>query len=126
MSYCRWSTDDFQCDLYVYGDVCGGYTTHVAGNRPVYDEPLPPVVDFHERPDEWMDRRGEVMRMVDAAKREPIGLPHDGWTFNDSTLQGLLERLLALREVGYRFPDYVLDDVRAEIAGAGSVPGVGE
>lgn len=26
MSYCRWSTDDFKCDLYIYEDVAGGWT----------------------------------------------------------------------------------------------------
>ena len=34
MSYCRWSTDNFKCDLYCYEDVNGGFTTHVASNRP--------------------------------------------------------------------------------------------
>ena len=25
MAYCRFSSDDFQCDLYVYADVSGGF-----------------------------------------------------------------------------------------------------
>lgn len=29
MSYCRWSSDNFKCDVYVYADVSGGWTTHV-------------------------------------------------------------------------------------------------
>lgn len=33
MSYCRWSSDHFECDAYVYEDVSGGWTTHVAGRR---------------------------------------------------------------------------------------------
>ena len=33
MSYCRWSSDFFECDVYVYEDVSGGWTTHVAGRR---------------------------------------------------------------------------------------------
>src|SRR5687767_6611694 len=44
MSYCRWSTDDFQCDLYCYEDVSGGFTTHVAGRRKIWDAPLPTQV----------------------------------------------------------------------------------
>ena len=27
MSYCRFSTDDFACDVYAYADVSGGFTT---------------------------------------------------------------------------------------------------
>ena len=36
MSYCRWSSDDFQCDVYVYESVAGGFVTHVAANRVVF------------------------------------------------------------------------------------------
>lgn len=32
MSYCRWSTDHFQCDAYVYESACG-WEIHVAGRR---------------------------------------------------------------------------------------------
>ena len=28
MSYCRWSSDCHQSDVYVYEDVKGGFTTH--------------------------------------------------------------------------------------------------
>ncbi len=31
MSYCRWSTDEFRCDLYIYANVNGYWTIHVAG-----------------------------------------------------------------------------------------------
>ncbi len=33
MSYCRWSSDNTNCDLYCYEDCSGGFTTHVAGFR---------------------------------------------------------------------------------------------
>lgn len=33
MSYCRFSSDGFNCDVYVYEDCAGGWTTHVAANR---------------------------------------------------------------------------------------------
>lgn len=32
MSYCRWSSDNWKCDLYCYEDA-NGYITHVADNR---------------------------------------------------------------------------------------------
>lgn len=86
MSYCRWSSDNFECDLYCYSDVNGGYTTHVAGRR----------------------RQGDEL--------VAIGLPHDGKTFNDATLEEFKERLLSLRAAGYSFPNYVLETVDAEIA----------
>lgn len=35
MSFCRFSTNGFRCDLYVYEDARGGVTIHVAGRRKV-------------------------------------------------------------------------------------------
>ena len=39
MSYCRWSTDSFDCDIYAYQHTDGGYRVHVSRNRLV--KPLP-------------------------------------------------------------------------------------
>src|SRR5690348_16129614 len=44
MSYCRWSSDDYQCDVYVWADYAGGYRTEVAGRRRVWKVALPPYV----------------------------------------------------------------------------------
>ena len=40
MSYCRWSSDNFQCDVYCYADVSGGYTTHVKDGK-TYNDATP-------------------------------------------------------------------------------------
>lgn len=42
MSYCRWSSMNWRCDVYTYEDVMGGWTTHVAGRRRV----IPPIPDI--------------------------------------------------------------------------------
>lgn len=42
MSYCRFSSMNWRCDVYVYEDVGGGWTTHVAGRRKV----VPPIPDL--------------------------------------------------------------------------------
>ena len=39
MSYCRWSSMNSMCDVYVYEDDAGGWTTHVAAKRRI----LPPI-----------------------------------------------------------------------------------
>jgi hypothetical protein len=115
MSYCRWSTDDFQCDLYVYEDCDGGYTTHVAGNRPIYQSPLPEPVDLDDTM-AWLQRHDRVMQMLTEAKREDITLPHAGERLHDDTAAELLRRLQQLKQIGYRFPDYVLELVAEEAA----------
>jgi len=118
MSYCRWSTDNFGCDLYCYEDVAGGYTTHVAGNRIVGD--VPKIGEFpltwnDEEREEYEKRCLAQMRFLQTCERKPIGLPYDGQSFNDSDLESFLERLLHLREVGYKFPDRVIDAVKEEL-----------
>ncbi len=42
MSYCRFSSMNMMCDVYVYQDCRGGWTTHVANARPV----IPPIPSF--------------------------------------------------------------------------------
>jgi hypothetical protein len=58
------------------------------------------------------------MDFLKTATRASIGLAHDGETFSDPDPRSFLARLVMLREAGYSFPNYVLDDVREEIADA--------
>jgi hypothetical protein len=125
VSYCRWSTDDFQCDLYCYADVSGGYTTHVAGRRRVYKNPLPPKLDMPEVKEhdeasamawtqKWIVRNHEVSR----APHDWLDLPatEDGLdTYNDPDLPSFKARLLDLRRQGFQFPDSVLEEIDAEM-----------
>lgn len=122
MSYCRWSSDDFDCDVYVYADVRGGWSTHVAGRRVVYKAPLPPEVALPARSDPtydeafeaWFERHRKVKAMRDEADLVEIGLPHDGETFSDETPGLCADRLEYLRVLGYHVPQYAIDELRTE------------
>lgn len=116
MSYCRWSCADFQCDLYVYeGD--GGFCIHIGQYRVRPKEPLPPHIELTtETVREWHARHKEVLRLIENGEREKIELPGAGTSYSVETLGDLLEEMLRLRALGYRFPDYVIDDIRSEIA----------
>jgi len=114
MSYCRWSSDDFQCDVYVYASD-RGWTTHVAGRRHVFTEPLPVVVeDASAR--EMFKRHEIVSEMVERAELVDIGLAHDGETFDDDTPGECADRLEYLRSCGYNIPQYAIDELRDEHA----------
>ena len=53
MSYCRWSSMNWRCDVYVYEDCSGGWTTHIAGRR----RAIPPVPDImFGRLSMWLNR----------------------------------------------------------------------
>ena len=112
MSYCRWSSEDFQCDVYVYEDCSGGFTVHVADNKPVFKEPLPKEIPFDtEHQKEWFDRHKKVMSMVSGSKRKKIGLPHDGKTYNYDTAEEMAEFLRELKVLGYYVPEYAIENL---------------
>jgi len=99
MSYCRFSPES---DVYVYADVAGGFTTHVANNN-ITNEYLRDVAT-------WA-REG---RLRDLPPPPPLKLPHAGMTFNDETIPACILRLLSLRECGYKVPEYALERLRRE------------
>ena len=119
MSYCRWSSDNWRCDLYCYESVAGGFTTHVAARRIVGDIPPEPSFGLPLDP-EWGIKHRAVMDFIKAAERREIGGAYDGETFSDPDPTSFLDRLLLLRDAGYRFPDYVLAEIRDEIREAQS------
>lgn len=116
MSYCRFSCNDYQCDLYCYEDVMGGWTTCVANSRYVFKEPLPPPEPFTpENTPAWHKRDEKVMKMVHDAHTEPLGLPYDGQCFNDPTIEEFRSRVAHLIEVGYRVPEKLLERIDEEV-----------
>lgn len=113
MSYCRFSDNDYQCDVYVYENCYGGYTIHVACNRVVFKKELPEVVSLNNT-DAWLERHYNVMDMMHDAEHVKIGLEHDGKTFNEDTALDCANRLIELRDMGYNVPQYAIDDLMEE------------
>jgi hypothetical protein len=119
MSYCRWSSDDFQCDVYVYESLAG-FETHVAAARHVLTKPLPDPVPIPRGPrarnesawDEWFARNEQVHAILAATVLAPIGLQHDGESFTHATAAECAENLEALRVAGYVVPQYAIDALR--------------
>jgi hypothetical protein len=124
MSYCRWSSDDYQCDVYVYEDVGGGWTTWVAGRTRRLREGVsfPPPVDSESDFAGWFERMRAVGRMVDSDHEgllwDWVDLPDlpEGDHFNDATPGECADRLEWLRERGFSVPQYAIDALREESA----------
>lgn len=143
MSYCRWSSDFFQCDVYVYEDVAGGWTTHVAGRR-LKHAPPPELRAMPNRT--WKDHLS-VMQAEEAWRNslpcdeiacitlrpdgteapgvyrmpkdsEYIDLatigPEAGQSFSDPTPLACATRLRALKATGFNVPQYAIDALIAE------------
>lgn len=124
MSYCRWSSCDFACDVYVYEDCGGGFTTHVAGARVETDEAMPPSIqlDQHRIP-EWLERDEKVSAIINRGRRVAITLEHAGESFNDPDASACADRLESLRALGYMVPQFAIDALREEAATPPAVPG---
>jgi hypothetical protein len=102
--------------VYVWADVSGVWVTCVAGARYVFDGvtlPEPRRIDA-DGFDAWYQRSVEVGRLVESLPLEPIGGPHDGERFEDTTPGACADTLERLRGEGYHVPQYAIDDLRAE------------
>jgi len=124
MSYCRWSSMNWTCDLYCYADISGGWTTHIAPRRRVESVPEDRQEDFIARKislDEYTDLHRQQMIALERIPFAPLRLPHAGETFHDSTLAEFKHRVLELRQLGYRFPDEMIEQIDAELAAEAEV-----
>lgn len=117
MSYCRFSHNDFQCDVYCYQSTSGPYVIAVAAYRLVFKEELPAKVPFSiDAADAWFERHRNVRELVQAAPKEPIGLPCDGKIFEEWTPGDAANRLQALLDMGYLVPSSAIESLREEQA----------
>lgn len=113
MAYCRWSSMNYSCDLYVYEHVDGGWMIHVAGNRVVGE--IPPMLPLGEPDvDTWLKKHEEQMKFLQEAEREKIGGPSDQATYGCDTLEEVREHLTRLRSEGYVFPEDLMERIERD------------
>jgi len=114
MSYCRFSSDDWKCDICAYESDMG-YEIHVAARRIVGDVPtLPDPLAVSGQ--EWSAAYVAQLAFIKTARREQITLLHAGESFTCSDLGSFEARLRVLREIGYNVPDYVFEEIAQERA----------
>jgi hypothetical protein len=111
MSYCRWSSDDWKCDLYCYHSVCGNFITHVAGRKHIGVPVNPHKITDKEY---WLAHQSQ-MEFLETAEMKDIGLPYDSEHFQDPDLESFLQRVNCLKEAGYHVPVWVLESIEEEI-----------
>ena len=113
MSYCRWSSNNFQCDIYAYESCYGGYEIHIAGLRVMGDIPKLPQL-AKDNVTEFSEAHKKQMAFLETATRKEIVLPYANESFHCETLEDFEIRLRELKELGYNFPDYVFTDIEEE------------
>lgn len=111
MSYCRFSSDNFRSDVYVYySDL--GYTCHVASRKISNIDECPEIsialslednqkfIERYRLRQEWMENY---------ATRIPIEHELAGTTFTTDTSDEMVEELIYLREQGFHVPQNAID-----------------
>jgi hypothetical protein len=108
MSYCRWGDDCFQSDIYCYEGE-SGFQIHIAARKYVSNKPRPTKPSGENNLNDWFNYYKACSKWVRQAEVEPIGLPYDGESYGFETKAECLEKLIELREIGYRVPQYAID-----------------
>jgi len=142
MSYCRWSSDFGECDVYVYESCYGGWETHVAGRRLKHNVPDEIKNMPRDTAEDWMAQYNTekewresipsdefACTYTDGEKSWPgtSRTPKDseyidlseiseyaGQSFADDTPGDCADRLEQLRESGLNVPQYAIDALREE------------
>ena len=109
MSYCRWS----ECDVYVYADVNGGWTTHVAARRNIHGKGPPVTGDTADEILESAIARNKWLS--ENSEHVDILLPHSGESFNHATPQECAENLRMLKDLGFDVPEDVIEELQNEV-----------
>lgn len=126
MSYCRWSSMNGYCDVYVYEDALGCWVTHVATHRP---PPGAPHADFDLLFDADMKVTDTTQaRYFEAQKKRaawdkknpsiPIDHPLAGESFRHSSPEECADQLETLKAEGFVVPDTAIQGLREEAAEA--------
>lgn len=114
MSYCRWSSDDFKCDVYAYHSVGDFYQIYVASNRYKGNVPeVPPINEVNR--EEWKEATKKRSEYLRGCETEKIGLPLDGKGFSCNTIEGFYEKMKEIKEAGYHIPEYVFERIEKEL-----------
>jgi len=115
MSYCRWSCDDFQSDVYVYESCFGHWQIAVAANRVLVDRSkLPPPVSPLEDLAGYTARHRLLSDMLKEAKT--VAIPHvlSGASFACATPGRAADMLEELKAEGFHVPNGVIEHLREE------------
>lgn len=120
MSYCRWSSDGFRCDVYAYEHVDGYYAVHVASRKRLFPPDFMPDLtkDFFARKisaETYAKNHKEYMDLMDTLPWRDLTYPSAGKTFEEPDLESFLARMKALKAEGARIPDGVIEGIEAEL-----------
>lgn len=122
MAFCRFSDDDYRCEVYIYESDEGDYVVHVAGQRVQWDPPKPNPYDPEQirklSDKKVLEAEKRYQHLLRSAPKEKIELPFAGRSFREEEIEAVIVRVQLLKELGYRIPDWVLEALDEEYLGS--------
>lgn len=120
MSYCRWSCNSYQSDIYAYESTDGDFLIHVAGNMRVHpnEVPAPKLSDYWSKgdsPEGFAAYYHAVDKWLLECDVVEIDNPFAGETFKLDTAEQCMLKLHELREAGLRVPDHAFTNLEEDI-----------
>lgn len=118
MTICRFSHDQYRCDIYTYQSE-DGYVLHVAGTRLLWDPPLDPMSPeaLNLPAAQWSTVQSEYLEQLTRAPRAPLEHPEAGTSHTFATIRELKDKILELARTGIRIPAWLpatLDELASE------------
>lgn len=115
MSYCRFSSDNFRSDVYVYFSVENMFVCHIASRKISNIEECPQVEVPAEDPTLFYNQYKSRRKWMDShAIRENIDHELAGTTFSTERPDDMAQSLLDLREEGFHVPQHAIDELLEE------------
>lgn len=120
MSYCRFSSDAFRSNVYVYENMDGNFIINVAENKMDCEEheipaPVESLNPNYMSGEEITEQWNRILEFVDECPRKPINGGFDGDMIVCEDLESTKDQLLQLREHGYHVPEYTFEIIDEEL-----------
>jgi hypothetical protein len=103
------------CQVYLYEDVDGGYTMHVAASKPPPGAPEHGLeVILGKGFEEYQKQEALYNQWRNSVEMVPLTHEYAGQTYLLCEIEEVIELLETMREAGVVFPDHVLTTLREE------------
>ena len=116
MSHCRFSDDNFRCDLYAYEDA-RGHTLHVAASRLMAELPPDPLSRENMKltQQDWSEISQVWRQALNDAPSSSIDLPGAGEAHHFATLRELRDKIAELTALGFHAPHWLIPQMDEEL-----------
>lgn len=114
VSYCRWSSDKGNSDVYVYEHFNGQFVIMVREQKFPEDFPKAPT-GLEKESEDYAKAVRDYGKLLTEVEMVKLDLPLAGQEIRLDTLEEVYQKLAWMKGEGYRVPQFALDNILKEI-----------